>query len=331
MSCSCLRGALLGALLGLSPALGAAPAEEPPTAGPLESHDITPPVQQLPAGVLLVKGAWSSASDSTTPLPEGGVVEQQRYSNAYFGFSVPLLPGWIQKFQGPPPSDTGYYVLAQLRPADTSRSSRGTVLITAQDMFFTPTGAHDPLDLVRYASDHLDASLTVEQAPRQVAVAGRSFVTLAYSSHATGLHWQVLATQIRCHTVQFVFTSRDRRLIDDLIATMKKMDGDVPGDTDDGDVPVCIQGYASAAQVLERVEPFFTERRFNPVPVRVIIDEHGKVKHIHFISAFPDQARSITDALTQWRFRPYLSNGHPVEVETGILFGPHQGETGTSQ
>jgi hypothetical protein len=57
------------------------------------------------------------------------------------------------------------------------------------------------------------------------------------------------------------------------------------------------------------------------VPVRIIIDKEGRVKHIHFLSAFPDQAKAISDALGQWRFKPYRVNGKVVEVETGILFG----------
>jgi hypothetical protein len=84
---------------------------------------------------------------------------------------------------------------------------------------------------------------------------------------------------------------------------------------------VCIKDYASTDNVVTRVDPMFSERRGNPIPVRLIIDADGKVKHIHFISAFPNQAKSITDALLQWRFKPYLRNGRPVEVETGILFG----------
>jgi len=73
--------------------------------------------------------------------------------------------------------------------------------------------------------------------------------------------------------------------------------------------------------VITRVDPIFTEHHFNPVPVRIIIDKEGKVKHIHLISAFPDQAKVITDALGQWKFRPYRRDGQPIEVETGILFG----------
>jgi hypothetical protein len=84
---------------------------------------------------------------------------------------------------------------------------------------------------------------------------------------------------------------------------------------------VCIKDYARDENILEKVNPVFSERRFNPAPVRIIIDKKGKVKHIHFLSAFPDQVKAITDALFQWQFRPYLRDGKPVEVETGIMFG----------
>ena len=93
------------------------------------------------------------------------------------------------------------------------------------------------------------------------------------------------------------------------------------GPTGGGAVPLCVNDYANDANVLARVEPIFTEHKFNPVPVRIIIDKAGKVKHIHFLSAFPDQARAITDGLKQWKFKPYLRDGQPVEVETGLMFG----------
>jgi hypothetical protein len=82
-----------------------------------------------------------------------------------------------------------------------------------------------------------------------------------------------------------------------------------------------VKGYARAENMIEKVEPAFAERRFNAIPVRIVIDQQGHVKHIHFLSAFPDQAKSITDALWQWRFKPYVLDGRPLEVETGIMFG----------
>jgi hypothetical protein len=282
--------------------------------------------KKLPTDVILVKGAWSSASDSVTPLPEGGRVVNNLYSNPYFGLTYPLFPDWTEKYTGPPPSDSGYYVLAQIRPAETFKgSSRGSVLIAAQDLFFTLTPATNALELVNYSKDSLNADHKVEQPPTLARIAEHSFVRFGYGAPVAELHWHVLATQIRCHMIQFVFTSRDTKLLESLIAEMNKMNlpdeaGPISG-RGGGEVPVCIKNYASGENVMERVDPVFAERRFNPVPVRIIIDKDGKVKHIHFLSAFPDQAKAITDALAQWRFRPYLRDGHAVEVETGIMFG----------
>jgi hypothetical protein len=285
-----------------------------------------PQAKKLPTGVILVKGAWSSASDSVTPLPEGGRVADHVYNNQYFGLTYALPAGWIEKYSGPPPSDSGYYVLAQIRPADTFKGpSRGSILIAAQDLFFTVTPAGNALELINYTNDNLNADYKVEQPPTPVTIARHSFVRFDYFSPVADLHWHVLVTQIRCHMVQFVFTSRDTKLIESLIQGMNTID--LPADaspilgTGGGDVPICIKDYARDENVIEREEPVFAERTFNPVPVRIVVDKEGKVKHIHFLSAFPAQAKSITDALLRWSFKPYLRGGKPVEVETGIMFG----------
>jgi protein TonB len=54
--------------------------------------------------------------------------------------------------------------------------------------------------------------------------------------------------------------------------------------------------------------------------VRFIVSADGKIEHIHAISGFPEQVKSVTDALAKWEFKPYVVNGRPVEVETGLLF-----------
>jgi hypothetical protein len=284
-----------------------------------------PVLQKVPENVILVKGAWSSASDTVTPLPEGGKVATASYDNPYFGLTLPLPPGWVQKYEGPPPSDSGYYVLAQLRPSDpipgqvrSHDPARGTLLIAAQDVFFTTTHATGPLELINYTRDHLQADYRVERSPTKVMIAGRDFIRFGYVSPVAGLHWTFFATEVRCHVVEFIFTSANTQLLESLtrnLGSLKVLTGS------DASEPVCIKGYASAANILERVDPVFAERRYNQIPVRVIIDREGKVKHIHFLSAFPTQSQAISAALSQWRFKPYLRNGQPVEVETGMVFG----------
>ena len=48
------------------------------------------PTAKVPANVILVKGAWSSASDSTTAVPEGGSLTNNVFRNKYFGITCPL-------------------------------------------------------------------------------------------------------------------------------------------------------------------------------------------------------------------------------------------------
>lgn len=286
----------------------------------------TQPVTKVPTGVILVKGAWSSASDSVTPVPEGSVVTNNVFRDAYFGMTYALPKDWIEKYKGPPPSESGRYVLAQISPGDTFKgSARGSILITADDMFFTTLPATNALELVNYSKDNLQADYKLELPPTPTTIDGRPFTFFAYWSPVAGLHWYVLATEIRCHTVEVVLSSRDTKLLSSLMLDLNRMDlpteANPAAGTGGENVPVCIKNYARDENVIARVDPVFTEHRFNAVPVRIIIDKEGKVKHVHFLSAFPDQAKAITDAFKQWKFKPYLQNRKPVEVETGIMFG----------
>jgi hypothetical protein len=277
-----------------------------------------------------VKGAWASASDPVTPVPEGGGVANGVFSDPYFGMTYVLPPDWTEKYKGPPPSDSGRYVLAQLSPADTFKgSARGSILITAQDLFFTPVPAGNAAELLSHMKNNLQPYYRVETSPVQTKIADRSFAYFAYWSPVAQLHWYILATQIRCHAVQIVLTSRDTELLESLLLEMNKMklpaEASPTGGTGGADVPICIKDYTRDENMVVRVNPVLTEHRFNPVPVRIIIDKEGKVRHIHFLSAFTDQAKAITDALGQWKFKPHLRDGQPVEVETGILFGRSPG------
>jgi hypothetical protein len=282
-------------------------------------------VTRVPSEVILVKGAWSSASDSVTPVPEGGSVVDGVFKDEYFGTTYVLPPNWTEKYTGPPPSETGRYVLAQLSPASTFKGpAKGSILITAQDLFFSTAPATNATELMNYMKGNLESDYKVETPPKQIKIAGRSFTFFAYWSPAAQLYWYVLATQIRCHVVQVVLSSRDTNLLEDLMLSMNQMK--LPAESGSigkagRAVPLCVKDYARDENMITRVDPVFTEHRFNPVPVRITINKEGKVRHIHFLSAFPDQSKSIADALSQWRFKQYRRDGQQFEVETGILFG----------
>jgi hypothetical protein len=327
MQLECSRLFLVFGLLGVMAAWGQnPPAQAPPKNGGDFSVVMDAP-QKVPEGAIIVKGAWASASDSTTPLPEGGSVSGNTFEDKYFGLTYTLPADWMQKHTPPPPSDSGGYVLAQLTPgpAYSREKSRGVMMIAAQDMFFTPFPVANARQLVNYAKNHLQDVYKLELKPTLTTVAGQPFVFYAYWSPAAGIHWYVLATEIRCHAVEIVMSSQDTALLENLVKGLEKMklpaEANPTAGTGGGAVPFCIKDYVNPDNVIERVDPVLTQHRFNPVPVRIIIDRDGKIKHIHFLSAFPDQEKAISEALKKWRFRPYERDGQRLEVETGIMFG----------
>jgi hypothetical protein len=327
-----LGSKLLGALFLLAVSTPVYARSQDPAQAAAPPQADSPVMQKVPPGVILVRGAWSSSSDAVTPLPEGGAIANNIYSNQYFGLSFPLPSDWQEKYKGPPPSDSGYFVLTQITPGDTFKGpNRGSVLIAAQDLFFSLVPAANAMDLIEYTKKTLQPDFKVERDPTQVTVANHPFVRFDYVAPAADLHWYIFATQIRCHMVEFVLTSRDTRLLDNLVQNLSGMS--LPADaaplsgTGGGKFPVCIKDYATPRNLTFKVDPVLADRRFNPIPVRIVINRDGTIKNIHFLSAFPEQSKAITDALLQWKFKPYLLDGQPAEVETGILFGrPTQGK-----
>jgi len=294
----------------------------PPVEPPMGERELTEQeLVKLPTNTLLIKGTEPSASDSATPLPESGRVVKDVYRNAYFGLAWALPADWSENYSGPPPSDSGTYVLTLTGPgAKFKGTSRATLLVQAHDLFFSPSQARNAMELATFAKDVLEPFYVVERSPAEIKIANRTFIRFDYKSEAAGLHWVVLTTGIRCHAVQFILTSSDTELLETLIKQMNQMQ--LPPEAGTEETPVCIADYATGANVTNRVEPVMSGRqKFNPIPVRFIIDKRGRVKHIHVISAFPEQAASISAALTQWTFKPYERNGERAEVETGILFG----------
>ena len=227
----------------------------------------------------------------------------------------------FSKYSGPPPSDSGYYVLTQLEPKpEFEAAAAGSVLVSAQDLFFSLVPAENPLALVEFKSKKLGSDFKIERQPVAVKLGKRSFIRFDYMSPVAELHWYTLTTQVRCHALQFQFTSRDPELLDRMVQQMKKIS--LPDDNAvSATTPICIRNYATADNVLQKVDPVFTGRRFNRIPVRFVIDRYGRVKYIHVLSAFPDETKAITEALMRWEFRPYRVNGKVMEVETGIVFG----------
>ena len=54
------------------------------------------------------------------------------------------------------------------------------------------------------------------------------------------------------------------------------------------------------------------------VVLTAIIDKDGRIDNLQLVSGHPLLAPAAIDAVRQWRYKPFLLNGQPVEVETTV-------------
>jgi protein TonB len=72
--------------------------------------------------------------------------------------------------------------------------------------------------------------------------------------------------------------------------------------------------------VVKRVRPQYPDlarraRIIGKCGVRVVITPEGKLAELSLVYGYPLLAQAALDAVRKWEFKPYLLQGHPVEVE----------------
>ncbi|MGB2604470.1 MAG: TonB family protein [Candidatus Sulfotelmatobacter sp.] len=82
------------------------------------------------------------------------------------------------------------------------------------------------------------------------------------------------------------------------------------------------QGVTSGL-LIHRVEPPYpvlarSARIQGNVLLKAVIDKEGNIQDLQLVSGHPMLVPAAIQAVKQWRYRPYLLNGQPVEVETTI-------------
>jgi hypothetical protein len=247
--------------------------------------------------------------------PDDGKVIGGVFISRYFNLSYRLPDGLTEGLAGPPPSQSGYYVLGTWTPM---REFAGTVLVVAQDMFFAPDASGDVKNVVAEFRQVMSAvdGMTIDREPVPVNVGGHPGYRIDFSG--VGLFRAMFAIEIRCHVISFNLTSRDPELLASLVRSLDSLDS-VRKEEASAPVPECLKDYVSE-NVVSRVEPEGVGAKAVSIPVRMIVATDGSVKHVHVIRASAAQRRNIEEAVRQWKFKPPVKQGHPVEVETGVMF-----------
>lgn len=84
-----------------------------------------------------------------------------------------------------------------------------------------------------------------------------------------------------------------------------------------------ISSGLAETNLIHKVQPVYPpEAKANNVKGEVVlqclIDKDGSVTNLKVVSGHPWLAQSALDAVRQWKYRPFLLNGEPVEIETTV-------------
>jgi protein TonB len=79
----------------------------------------------------------------------------------------------------------------------------------------------------------------------------------------------------------------------------------------------------SAGLLVRKVNPTYPPlarqaRIQGQVVLRAVISKDGSIENLTLVSGHPMLAPAAIDAVKQWKYKPYLLNGEPVEVDTEV-------------
>jgi TonB family protein len=98
-----------------------------------------------------------------------------------------------------------------------------------------------------------------------------------------------------------------------------------PGDQTSTAVPQRVRVSSGVARglLVSKVDPMYPpdardQRIQGVVILQATIDKEGNVANLQLVSGHPMLAPAAIEAVKQWKYRPYLLNGNPLEVNTQI-------------
>ena len=74
---------------------------------------------------------------------------------------------------------------------------------------------------------------------------------------------------------------------------------------------------------MKKVQPVYPRNAIfmhleGSVELMATISKTGDISHVKVLSGDSQLTKAATDAVKQWKYKPYLLNGEPVEIQTQV-------------
>jgi TonB family protein len=278
---------------------------------------------------------------STELRYDTGILEHGRYSNQCLGFTYVIPQGWdISMIVGRDGkakhlSDGGLDLLAIQQHTDAPPSNM--LMLTARDAAGQAQSAEEFVNNSVREQIAARAGRALIREAYAVEYGGKKFARSDYrQSFSSGVtsYMSILETKFRGYYLGASLVTGSEEALDRAANSLGSMTF-----LDDQPNPACAAGEEAApapkaprVRVSEGVSQAFIEKKVPPVYppearvkmvqgdvlLKVIITPTGDVSEVALLRGDPLLAPAAKDAVKQWKFKPYLLNGQPVEVETPV-------------
>jgi TonB family protein len=291
---------------------------------------------------LFLLSTLSSAQPSAALKPDSGAFTNGAYSNDYFRFTYTVGEGWYinQDLMTQGANSTtklaGHFLLMVL-DRHTGGPMRERVLMMADDanVYRSFKSAAD------YAAKFLDAQVKGQHMERVRDVfptehAGRTFYCGEFNEPYSGgaLHKAFVATERSGFLLSWSFVASSAEELDVLLQSLGEIrfapqvagEATKAAENATSSIPpkririsqMVLDGYISE----KPIPPYPDEARKNRIQglvrLHVLISGTGRLEKADVLEGDPVLSRAALDGVRYWRFRPYLLNGEPVEVDSQI-------------
>lgn len=308
-------------------------------------------------GLFAFSGGWANAQSqppSTGSRPAAapnrvqadvpallGTFRDDAYINDYFGIYYPLSSDWVRetdlvrsKIATERNRQGTYVLLAAVHIPHTHESLRADSSFNVLAMRRPGTASLQECkqSLAAMASE-LQSRKEGEQKGdlTQFTIAGHDFYRGDFEYRLGTNHVTTLCTAVKDYLLRWNIAGWSKQAIEIAVSTLNSMTPAPPPSLPlapavDADHPkrAQIPEGISTGLLIKKVRPIYPPEALRAgiegsVRLRAVINKAGDVVDLEVMDGPLELVVSAVDAVRQWKYRPYLMNGVPVEVQTQVI------------
>src|ERR1035437_6280005 len=285
----------------------------------------------------------------TSPPPAApplGTFRDDAYANDYFGIFYPLSRDWVRdtdltrsKLASEGNTQGTYVLLAEVHiPQDTDS-------LRADSSFTVFAVNHPGAPSSQECRQYLEAvasGLRSQKEGRQkgdvsqFTVAGHDFYRGDFEYRHGVDHRTFLCTSVKDYLLQWTIVGWSKQAIETAVSTLGSMAPlppptlpqppakPTPGGHQSLPMRVRVSPGVSTGLLIKKVTPVYPPEAKHDhiqgaVRMRAVINKTGDVADLEVIDGPIELVVSAVNAVRKWKYRPYLFNGDPIEVQTEIV------------